>query len=249
MRQDQEHEEAIEHFDTPFSFHAKEDQKRFGKPRTEAPKDGEPAAEAAKVETPTVMEGQAPASPIQPESADVAGVAGVPPSIESETKPVESKVDQAADQTATDQPGSPPPATMAADSPVAAVEAKNNAKEFVLRVSCLPGITGCSIAFADGLTMAGNLPPRLGADGICAMAPSVLQKVQKHMLDADLGSLNSMTLHCSKSPLSFFMQGNVCLTVLHTDQNLEPVTQEQLVEMTKELAQMFAQPETTHVDH
>ena len=45
------------------------------------------------------------------------------------------------------------------------------------------------------------------------------------------------------------MEGNVCLTVLHSEQTLEAVTQEQLVEMTKELAQIFAQPETTHVDH
>ena len=128
-------------------------------------------------------------------------------------------------------------------------EAKSNAKEIVIRVSCLPGVAGCSIAFADGLTMAGNLPPNLGADGLCAVAPSVLQKIQKHMPETDLGSLNSMTLNCSKSPMSFFMEGNICLTVLHSEQTLEAVTQEQLVEMTKELAQIFAQPETTHVDH
>jgi hypothetical protein len=36
------------------------------------------------------------------------------------------------------------------------------------------------------------------------------------------------------------MQGNVCLSVLHSDKQLEQVTQEQLAEMTTELAQIFA---------
>lgn len=236
MRHDQEHEEAVDHFETPFSRHAKEDQKRFAKPAAEPPKAPEPAA----------PEGAAPptAEPAKMETA---------PPVEKPEPTVASKEAAEAEKAVEDRPGSAIPATTPAaatgETKATDAEAKNNAKEFVLRVSCLPGVTGCSIAFADGLTMAGNLPPNLGADGLCAVAPSVLQKIQKHMLETDLGSLNSMTLNCSKSPISFFMQGNVCLTVLHTEQTLEPVTQDQLMEMTKELAQIFAQPETTHVDH
>ena len=256
MRQDQEHEEAIDHFETPFSHHAKEDQKRFGKASSEGAKPSEPAAleetappgvaEAVKTETPQANKTEDKTASKQP--AEV----GEPVATLEERAPenVQSADEAATDQPATteakaadveEEPASTPPATTA--------EAKSNAKEFVLRVSCLPGVAGCSISFADGLTMAGNLPPGLGAEGLCAMAPSVLQKIEKHMLETNLGPLNSMTLHCAKSPLSFFMQGNICLTVLHTDQDLEPVTQEQLAEMTKELAQIFAQPEITHVDH
>ena len=175
-----------------------------------------------------------PVEPTQPDKAPI--VEAKKPDAGSKPKPDQAAptpvpVSAGEEKPTTDQPGAPLPAT---------AEAKNNAKEFVLRVTCLPGVTGCSIAFADGLTMAGNLPPNLGADGLFAVAPSVLQKIQKHMLDTDLGSLNSMTLNCSKSPITFFMEGNVCLSVLHTDKTLEPVTQEQLVEMTKELAQIFA---------
>ena len=119
----------------------------------------------------------------------------------------------------------------------------------MLRASCLPGIAACSISFADGLTMADNFPPNLGAEGLCAVAPSLLQKIAKHMPETNLGAFTAMTLHCEKSPLTFFMKGNVCLSVLHADKELEPVTREQLADMTKELAQIFAQPETTHVDH
>jgi predicted regulator of Ras-like GTPase activity (Roadblock/LC7/MglB family) len=257
MRHDQEQEEAIEHFETPFSLHAKEDQKRFGKPTSDAGKTPEPPATpelpvAAPTETP-----QAEAAPVEKAEEKAPAIAAEPEkpaAIEAEKKTVGTEAESKAGS-ADHQPASPPPATTenqpatSAENTVAAAEAKSNAKEFVLRVSCLPGVAGCSIAFADGLTMAGNLPPGLGADGLCAVAPSVLQKLEKHMLETDLGPLNAMTLHCTKSPLSFFMQGNVCLTVLHAERTLELVTQEQLVEMTKELAQIFAQPETTHVDH
>jgi predicted regulator of Ras-like GTPase activity (Roadblock/LC7/MglB family) len=217
MRQDQEQEEAIDQFETPFSFHAKQDKERLS--GTTVP---------AQSDKPVEAENKAPAA---------------------EKAPVEVQNKAAKAKTGKQKPASKPPA--AAPEPKAAdpSEAKNNAKEFVLRASCLPGILGCSISFADGLTMAGNLPSGVSAEGICAVAPSVLQKIEKHMHETNLGPLTSMTLRCVKSPLTFFMVGNVCLTALHSDRDLEPVTHDQLAEMTKELAQIFAQPETTHVDH
>ena len=274
MRQDQEREEAIDHFETPFSLQAKQDQQRLGKPAAESPKPEQPAGfklgesspEPGKVETATpvetpegAVEPTESAAPKKSRPAKRRGVSAVTPEpAEAARQPAPASpspdLAQPADVSAA-QPGvevETEPATESAtptESKATDVEATSNAKEFVLRISCLPGVTGCSIAFADGLTMAGNLPPTLGADGLCAVAPSVLQKIQKHMVGSDLGSLNSMTLNCSKSLMSFFMQGNVCLTVLHAGEIVEPVTQQQLLEMTKELAQIFAQPETTHVDH
>ena len=119
-------------------------------------------------------------------------------------------------------------------------EQKSDAKEFVTRASSLAGIAACSITFADGLSLAGNLPAEIAADGLCAMAPSMLQKIDKHMADTKLGQLVAVTLHCEKSPVTFFMQGNVCLTVLHSARELEPDTQDKLAGMVKELSQVYA---------
>jgi hypothetical protein len=58
-----------------------------------------------------------------------------------------------------------------------------------------------------------------------------------------------VTLHGAKSPITFFMQENICLTVLHADGGLGSETQEKLAEMAKELSLMYTQPEPTHVDH
>jgi hypothetical protein len=81
------------------------------------------------------------------------------------------------------------------------------------------------------------------------MAPSLLQRIERHMPDTKLGSLTAVTLHCTKSPVTFFMQGNICLTVLQAGGRLAPETQDELVNMTKELSRTYSQPETAHVDH
>ena len=128
-------------------------------------------------------------------------------------------------------------------------DGKISAKEVVADASALPGVAGCSVIFADGLSLAGNLPADIAADGLCAMAPSLLQRIDKHMLETNLGALNAMTLHCARAPVSFFMQGNICLTVLHAGEKLESETQQKLSEMTKKLSRVYAQPEAAHVDH
>jgi predicted regulator of Ras-like GTPase activity (Roadblock/LC7/MglB family) len=126
---------------------------------------------------------------------------------------------------------------------------KNEAKDVVARANTLPGVGGCSLTFADGLGLAGNLPSEVAADGLCAMAPSLFERIKKHMLDTKLGSLTGLTLHCTKSPVTFFMQGNICLTVLHHDGNLPLETQNELAKMTKELSRTYSQPEMADVDH
>jgi hypothetical protein len=81
------------------------------------------------------------------------------------------------------------------------------------------------------------------------MAPSLLQRIERHMLGTKLGSLTAVTLHCTQTPVTFFMQGNICLTVLQAGGKLAPETQGELVNMTKELSRTYSQPETAHVDH
>lgn len=239
MRHDQEHEEVVNYFETPFSQHAEEDHKRFGKPadvsETKAPEPSVPEATKTESAATETQKAETPAAPVEDKIPTV--VAAEPeqkPVAETKAEPVSSEA-----ETKTDKAEEKPAATDARKDDLAEAEAKSNAKEFVLRASCLPGVAACSISFADGLSMAGNFPPGLGAEGLCAVAPSVLQKIEKHMLEANLGDLNAMTLHCSKNSLTFFMQGNVCMTVLHSDHKLEQVTQEQLADMTKELAKIF----------
>jgi predicted regulator of Ras-like GTPase activity (Roadblock/LC7/MglB family) len=135
-----------------------------------------------------------------------------------------------------------------AKQPAEKVE-KVDAKEVVARATKLPGVNGCAITFADGLSLAGNLPPAISADGLCAVAPTLLQRIEKHMLDTKLGPLNSMTLHGATSAVTFFMHGNICLSALHTIEGLAAETRRQLAQMVDELSRTYSQPEISHVDH
>ena len=126
---------------------------------------------------------------------------------------------------------------------------KVDAKEVVARATKLPGVNGCAITFADGLSLAGNLPPAISADGLCAVAPTLLQRIERHMFDTKLGPLQSMTLHGATSAVTFFMKGNICLSALHTTEELAAKTRRQLAKMVDELSRTYSQPEISHVDH
>ena len=137
-----------------------------------------------------------------------------------------------------------------ASAVAAAKEEKPDAKSVVARANALPGVAACAITFADGLSLAGNLPAELGAEGLCAVAPAVLQKIDKHMVNARLGPLRAVTLHAGKSPVTFLMHGNICLAALHAgNDELPSESRNRLAAMVEELSRTYAQPEPSHVDH
>jgi predicted regulator of Ras-like GTPase activity (Roadblock/LC7/MglB family) len=155
-----------------------------------------------------------------------------------------------------------PPEAPQAESPVTVASAKEekidapveekkiDAKEAIARASALPGVAACAITFADGLSLAGNIPEELKAEGVCAMAPSLLQKLNDYLPETKLGLLKAVTLHCAKSPLTFFMHENICLMALHTSSGeLTAGTRDQLATVVQELSRTFSQPERSHVDH
>ena len=130
-----------------------------------------------------------------------------------------------------------------------AKEEKLDAKSVVARANALPGVAACAITFADGLSLAGNLPAELAAEGLCAVAPSVLQKIDQHMVGVRLGPLKAVTLHAGKSPVTFLMHGNICLAALHAGDELPAQSRNHLATMVEELSRTYSQPEPAHVDH
>ncbi len=138
-------------------------------------------------------------------------------------------------------------------SPAEPVEAKSPAdkidpKKIVSQANALPGVKACAITFSDGLIFAGELPEEVKADGLCAMAPSLLQRITQHVRETKLGQLVAMTLYTSDSAVSFFARGDVCLTALH-DTSLAPETRTHLAEFVEKLSKTYAQPEKSNVDH
>ena len=148
------------------------------------------------------------------------------------------------------------PAVESKPEPVSPAEAaetkpaseKVDPKEIIAQANALDGVKACAITFSDGLSLAGELPEDLEADGLAAMAPSMLERIHQHVRETKLGHLIAMTLYASNSAVSFFARRNVCLTALH-DKPLAPNIRANLAELVEKLSKTYAQPETPNVDH
>jgi predicted regulator of Ras-like GTPase activity (Roadblock/LC7/MglB family) len=121
-------------------------------------------------------------------------------------------------------------------------DAKLDAKGVVALVNKLPGVKACAIHFGDGLSLAGSLPAELETDGICAMAPSLIQRVENHLVDTKLGMLRGMTLSCTKGAVTFYMHENLCVAALHADLDLPSETRDRLSRIVHELSRKYSHP-------
>jgi len=280
LRDDQEVTVIAETFETTFSIKADEDARRLHAGAGLAPKASEKPAEQPQIQekAETAREdlpALAPAKEEKPEAKSVVALASAFPGgreaavAEPSQAAISIKAGEEAERFQTRAEPVPnvsekKPAEQAQvpkkiemerreelSGAVSAKEEKLDAKNVLARACALPGVAACAIAFADdGLTLAGSLPAELAADGLCAMAPSLLQKIDNHMRDAKLGLFTGMTLHCAQWPLTFFMHGNICLTALHAGGELTSETRAELTRITQELSRTYSQPEpSSHVDH
>ena len=160
-----------------------------------------------------------------------------------------SSTEKISDQ-ATEQPKIDPPSLgygAAGIAPLA--EKKVDPKEVVAQVSALPGVRACAITFSDGLSLAGELPGEIAAEGLSAMAPALVKRIAQHVRETKIGSLVAVTLYASRSAVSFFAQGNICLAAVHAEGSLLGQTRTQIAELVEKLSRVYAQSETPHVDH
>lgn len=214
MREDQEEQDAGQNFATPFSAKADEDAKRFNAPATKSVVT-EPVV--AAVPAAPVVE------PVKPEPA----AAGEPGVADTATA-TEEKISDRPLRT---------PLQVALDT-----DEKLDAKGVVALVNKIPGVKACSILFGDGLGLAGGLPAELDTDGLCAMAPALMQRIENHLVDTKLGPLRGMTLSCTKGAITFYMHENLCLAALHADLDLPLGAREKLSRIVHELSRKYSHP-------
>ena len=88
-------------------------------------------------------------------------------------------------------------------------EEEIDAKAVVRLVSQLPGVSGCTVMFADGLRLAGNFPEG-DAEGFSAMAPPFYKRTQNFVGELKLGGLKAFTVYTETDLLSFFMHDDIC---------------------------------------
>lgn len=141
-------------------------------------------------------------------------------------------------------PETTPPALAVAAPVVSAThrEEELDAKAAVAAVAKMDGVRACALMFGDGLALAGNLPAEYDADGLCAMAPSLIRRIEDHMKETKLGQLNSMTLACTAAAVTFFMRENLCLAAVHEKEELSANIREHLARVLLELSRKYSHP-------
>jgi len=71
------------------------------------------------------------------------------------------------------------------------------------------------------------------------MAPSLMQRLENHMVETKLGELRGMTLTCLKGAVTFFMHENLCLAALHSGGDLTTEVREKLSRIVQELSRKY----------
>jgi hypothetical protein len=80
------------------------------------------------------------------------------------------------------------------------------------------------------------------------MAASLLQKIDNHLHEPNIGPLIGITLHATKS-LTFLRRDNVVLAALHVGGDLPSETRDQLASLVEKLSHTYSESEATHVHH
>jgi len=119
---------------------------------------------------------------------------------------------------------------------------KLDGKAVVALINKIPGVRACAVMFGDGLSLAGSLPAEFETDGLFAMAPSLMQRLENHIVDTKLGALRGMTLTCLKGAVTFFMHENLCLGALHSGGDLTTEVREKLTRVVHELSRKYSHP-------
>jgi predicted regulator of Ras-like GTPase activity (Roadblock/LC7/MglB family) len=239
MRDDQEVFAQDEIFETPFLAKAKEDARRFGQSPevTHAP---EPVARAPKVETPKL---ELPTELTAKVTVPAVPKTEPPPKVQPPRVQAQPPVERLNISIMPATASPPPQAKTAQEAPTF------DAKAAIAQACALAGVSACSVTFTDGLIVAGNIPDDMHMEGLSAVAPTMLKKLEKHMCETQLGPLSCITVHGEKSPVTFFSAGNLCLTAVHNGCELSAESRRELSRITQELSRTYPQLETAHVNH
>jgi predicted regulator of Ras-like GTPase activity (Roadblock/LC7/MglB family) len=242
MREDQVEQEQGSSFATPFSAKAEEDAQRFKVAATPVPKPVVLPPPAADPQPPDAKEEEPTAPPPRIVKFEL------PPPAEQNSASTNGQ--QGHNLAVSDAPsernneGAPPPQVTDGTNTVVQQEPcpgeELDGKAAVELIAALPGVTACALMFRDGLSLAGQLPDEYNADGLCAMAPSFMQRIENHMVETKLGDLRTMTLSCSRGAITFLLHDNLCLAALHVKDDLTSDVRERLAHIVHQVSKKYS---------
>ena len=105
----------------------------------------------------------------------------------------------------------------------------------IRKVGELPGLRSCLLNTTDGLKLAGGLDSPGQEQAVSVLVPELFKEAQSKLAEMHLGALETITLYCGSDQLSTFLQGKLCLTVLHDNRPFKPGIREKVQAVMNEL--------------
>jgi predicted regulator of Ras-like GTPase activity (Roadblock/LC7/MglB family) len=86
--------------------------------------------------------------------------------------------------------------------------------DLVLKTAVLKGMSGALIATADGLLVAGLLPPGMKGETFAAFVPQIFNRTSQYAKEMNLGELSLVTLTVNQSSCQINKAGGVFFAAL-----------------------------------
>ncbi len=218
LREDQETDYPEGPIQTPFSIHAEEDAKRLGRVLDAATATGSPIS-GCDMEEPCAPKEAATSVPVSAsdELPAEAGDRHIPHALSTHLRKFSAKLNSERLH-----------AIFMTDEVL-------DLSKAIRKVAELPGLRACLLNTTDGLKLAGNLEDPSQEQAVSALLPELFQQARSKLANMQLGTLETITLHCGRNQLSTFLQGKYCLTVLHDNRPFKPGVREKVQAVMSEL--------------
>jgi hypothetical protein len=106
----------------------------------------------------------------------------------------------------------------------------------IAKVAELPGLRSCILSTTEGVKLAGNLGDPDREKAISSLLPELFERTRSKMEAFGAGTLETITMYYDLQQLSTFVQGKLCLTVLHDHKPFKPGVREKIQAVISELA-------------
>jgi predicted regulator of Ras-like GTPase activity (Roadblock/LC7/MglB family) len=107
-------------------------------------------------------------------------------------------------------------------------------------VAQLPGLKSCLLSTTEGLKLAGSFGDQSQENALSRALPELFQWTSSKLETLRAGTLETITLTYDLQQLSTFVQGKLCLTVLHDNRPFKPGVREKIQAVVSELAALSA---------
>jgi hypothetical protein len=115
----------------------------------------------------------------------------------------------------------------------------------IQNVGGLPGLKSCLLSTTDGLKLAGSFGEPGQEKAILTLLPELFGWTVSKLEGLQAGSLETVTFYYGLHQLSTFVQGKLCLTVVHDNRPFKPGIREKIRTVLNELAALSVPERTT----